>query len=113
MGLIFTSPRLCPTCSSGLREVFQGEESFEIVAHADQDLFERDFGEPTQTEAPETEHFFDNPKDGFDGLIAQFVELPAGFCFQPMSHPPFGARRRAGYRWLGLRQQIGYRFMMG
>ena len=55
------------------REVFEGEEPFEIIAYADQGPFERHFRMATQTEAPESHHLFYDSEHRFDRLLAQFV----------------------------------------
>ena len=53
-------------------------EALAVVGEADQLPFEGDFGQTAQGEAPESEHFFDDAEDRFDGLLPEFVERTAG-----------------------------------
>ena len=74
-------------------------KAFAVVGETDQLPFERDFGQTAQREAPETEHFFDDAEDRFDGLLPEFVERAAGDGRRAVPHPfGKGRVRRRGRR---------------
>ena len=61
--------------------------------------FEGDFGQTAQGEAPESEHFFDDAEDRFDGLLPEFAERTAGGDRGAVAHAfGKGRLRRRGRR---------------
>lgn len=45
---------------------------FAVAGETDQLPFEGNFGQTAQGEAPESEHFFDDAQERFDGLLPEF-----------------------------------------
>ncbi len=56
------------------------EESLEVVAGGYQRPFEIDLVFASRLEAPEADGLLDDAKHGFDGLLAQSIELLASRC---------------------------------
>jgi hypothetical protein len=66
----------------------RGVHSFQIVAEADETPFGFGFLFSSHGEPAASEHFLDDPEDGFDGLLSQSIERLAFGCFQTVG-PPF------------------------
>ncbi len=88
-------------------------EALAVVGEADQLPFEGDFGQTAQGEAPESEHFFDDAGDRFDGLLPEFVERTAGGGRGAVAHAfGKGSLRRRG-RGVGLFFQLRHGAAVG
>ena len=62
------------------RQMFEGEDPFEVVAHADQQPFQGNVFSAAQAEAPKAHRLFDDAKDRLDRLLTEFIKFPSCFA---------------------------------